>query len=136
VREAAVIADLAFVNGRIATLAAANRTVGCLAARDGRIIALGNRGDFDPRSAFRASGTALNSVLFRYLDHPGEPRPPLPHLLAKSSASASIAASAASARFSAAISASRNPLRSPAGSAIAVIARAVVGGMRRSRGSL
>ena len=40
-------ADLALVNGRIATLDAGDRTVSCLAAQGGRIIALGERAEID-----------------------------------------------------------------------------------------
>lgn len=40
-------ADLALVNGRIHTLDGAGSTVACLAAHDGRIVALGGRGDIE-----------------------------------------------------------------------------------------
>jgi predicted amidohydrolase YtcJ len=40
-------ADLALINGRIATLDAAGRRVSCLAAYDGRIVALGERDAID-----------------------------------------------------------------------------------------
>jgi predicted amidohydrolase YtcJ len=40
-------AELALINGKIATLDAANRTVSCLAASGGRIVALGDRADVD-----------------------------------------------------------------------------------------